>query len=86
MTKEKIFKNLLDYLLENAEQSRPIRELEEQSRKVDKMLEDNFNKEQVNIINNCISMLDEIHDRQTEILYRQGIEDGLWLLKTLKII
>ncbi len=86
MTNEQIFKDFLDYLLENAAQSRQIKELEEQSKEADKILDDNFNKEQIKIINKCISMLDEVHDRQTEILYRQGIEDGIWILKTLKAI
>lgn len=47
---------------------------------------DNLTADQKSLVEECVSELYLISDRQSEVVYQRGLKDCVWLLKSLGVL
>lgn len=80
----------MDNLLENAvamhRKSKECEYLKQRQAQIDKMLETNLTEDEKDFVEEILFELGLAAERETEIVYHQGLQDGVWLLKNLGVL
>ncbi len=78
--------NLLSNAREAYTQTREYSCLQKQQAQMDMLLRDNLTADQKEMVEEYLFEIGVTADCETEQFYRQGFNDCIWLLKTLKIL
>lgn len=78
--------NLLSNALQKYKETNEYEYLQLHQKEIDMTLRDNLTVDQKEIVEDCLFDIGVAAERETEILYKQGMKDCVWLLKTLGVI
>jgi hypothetical protein len=53
---------------------------------MERAIRDNLMTDQKELVEECVFEIGIMNDRESEILYRQGMEDCVWILKKLGVL
>lgn len=80
---ERVLKHLLSYVLKTLQATREYEYCRQRQEQLGEMLTANLTKEKNGMVVEVLFELGAAADRALEALYRQGLQDGVWLLKNL---
>jgi hypothetical protein len=60
--------------------------MKKQQEEIDMMFRDNLTVDQKELVEECVVDLLLISDRESDVVYRQGLKDCVWLLKNLGVL
>lgn len=60
--------------------------IKKQQDEIDMIFRDNLTADQKEMVEECLFDLLLIADRESEVVYRQGLRDCVWLLKSLGVL
>ncbi|MCL2883934.1 MAG: hypothetical protein FWF49_00420 [Oscillospiraceae bacterium] len=90
MTNQQGWHEFLDNLLENAiakhKNSKEYEYCRQRQKQIDEMLETNLTADEKAFVEEILFELGLAAERETEIVYHQGLRDGVWLLKGLGVL
>ena len=90
MTNPEQWNEFLDSLISNAMQthhlSRECEYLKQRQAQIDEMLTTHFDDDQKIFVEEILFEFGLAAERETEIVYRQGLKDCVWLLKNLNVL
>lgn len=78
--------NLLSCALKNLQATKEYQYLEKRQEEIDEMLTTNLTKNEKVKVDEVLYELGLAEEHETELLYRQGIKDCVWLLKNLGLL
>jgi len=80
----------LDNLLENAimmhRKSKEYEYLKQRQEQIDEMLTTNLTADEKDFVEEVLVEYGTIAERETAVIYHQGLQDGVWLLKNLGVL
>ena len=90
MTNQEEWNEFRDNLLINAiERYRKTPEYEyiqKQREEIELMLHSSLTTDQEELVEECLFDISAMAERESEVAYRQGLKDGVWLLKKLGVL
>ena len=90
MTNHEEWNEFLDNLRTNAigryKETPEFEYIKKQQEEIDMMFRDNLTVDQKELVEECVFELLLIADRESEVVYRQGLRDCVWLLKNLGVL
>ncbi|MCL2884813.1 MAG: hypothetical protein FWF49_04950 [Oscillospiraceae bacterium] len=90
MTNQQEWHEFLDNLLENAiaghRKSKEYGYLKQRQEQIDEMLETNLTADEKDFVGEILFEVGLAAERETEVVYHQGLQDGVWLLKNLGVL
>ncbi len=78
--------NLLSSAITEHKNSREYEHQQKRMEQIDEMLTTNLTEDQKFFIDEILFELLLIAERETEVVYRQGLRDGVWMLKNLGVL
>ena len=78
--------NLLSNALEAYKKTTEYEYIKKQQAEIDMIFRDNLTVDQKELAEECILKIGLVADRESEIVYRQGMKDCVWLLKSLGVL
>ena len=78
--------NLLSCAQQGLNATKEYEYLEKRQAEIDKMLETNLNEDQKIMVDEVLLELGVSLAHETELIYRQGLKDCVWLLKNLGVL
>ena len=79
-------KNLLSNAIAEHKNSKEYEYLRRQQEQINELLTDGLAENDRNFVEDVLFDLGVIAEREIEIVYRQGIKDGIWLLRNLGVL
>ncbi len=90
MTNHEEWNEFLDNLLSNAvgkyQESTEYEYIKKQQEDIDMLFRDNLTVDQKELVEECMFEIGLIAERETEVVYKQGLKDCVWLLKLLGVL
>lgn len=90
MTNHKEWNEFLDNLRSNTigryKETPEYAYIKKQQEEIDMIFRDNLTVNQKETLEECLLDLCLIADRESEVVYRQGLRDCVWLLKNLGVL
>ena len=90
MNNKKEWNEFLDNMLSNAiaeyKDSEEYKHIKQWLEHIDEMLKTNLTADEKEFVEEILFELGLIAERETEIAYHQGLKDGAWLLKKMKMV
>jgi len=90
MNNKKEWNEFLNNLLSNAitdhKKSEEYKHIKQRQEHIDEMLTTNLMEDQKAFVDEVIFELGLIAERETEVVYRQGFKDCVWLMKELGMV
>ena len=90
MTNKEEWNEFLDHLITNAiEEHKKSKEYEyrrERQNQIDEFLTTNLTSDQKGFVDEILFELGAVAERESEVVYRQGLKECVWLLKTLGVL
>lgn len=77
---------LLSCALKNLQATKEYQYLEIRQEEIDEMLTTNLTKDEKVMVDEVLFELGVAAEHETELLYRQGLKDCVWLLKNLELL
>ena len=78
--------NLLSNAIAEYRNSEEYKHTKEKKEHIDEMLTNNLMKDEKEFVEEIIFELGVMNERETEVVYRQGFKDCVWLLKNLGLV
>ena len=78
--------NLLSCALKNFQATKEYEYQEKRQEEIDEMLTTNLTKDEKVMVDEVLYELGLAEEHETELIYRQGLKDCVWLLKNLGLL
>ncbi|MDR1630494.1 MAG: hypothetical protein LBS36_09845 [Oscillospiraceae bacterium] len=78
--------NLLSNAIAEYKTSEEYKHIKQRLEHIDEMLTTNLTADEKAFVEEILFELGLMAERETEIAYRQGVKDGVWLLKNLGLV
>ena len=78
--------NLLSNAIAEYKNSEEYKHIKQRKEHIDEMLTTNLTEDEKEFVEEILFQLALMAERETEIVYHQGIKDGIWLLKRLGLV
>lgn len=78
--------NLLSCSLKNLQATKEYEYRRKQQEHIDEMLTTNLTRDQKDMIDEVLFELGLAGEHEIELIYRQGLKDGVWLLKNMGLL
>lgn len=78
--------NLLSNALEAYKETTEYEYIKKQQEEIDMIFRDNLKADQKELVEECIFDIGLVADRESEVVYRQGLKDCVWLLRSLGVL
>lgn len=78
--------NLLSCALKNLQATKEYEYRKKRQEHIDEMLTTNLTNDQKDMIDEVLFELGLAQDHETELIYRQGLKDCIWLLNNLGLL
>lgn len=78
--------NLLSCALKNVQSTKEYEYRRKQQEHIDEMLTTNLTSDQKDMIDEVLFEFGLAQEHETELLYRQGLKDCVWLLKNMGLL
>ena len=78
--------NLLSCALKNLQATKEYEYREKRQEEIDEMLTTNLTKDEKVMVDEVLYELGLAEEHETELIYRQGLQDCVWLLKSLGLL
>lgn len=79
-------RNVLSCAQKNLQATKEYQYLEKRQEEIDEMLTTNLTKDEKVMVDEVLFELGVAAEHETELLYRQGLKDCVWLLKNLGLL
>ena len=90
MTNHEEWNEFLDNMLSNTigkyKESTEYEYIKKQQEEIDMIFRDNLTVDQKELVEECMFEIGLVADRETEVVYKQGLKDCVWLLKLLGVL
>jgi len=78
--------NLLTHAISEYKKTAEYKYIQKQQDRIDMIFRDNLTVDQKEMVEECLFESGLDAERQTEVIYRQGMKDCVWLLKSLGVL
>lgn len=78
--------NLLINAIESYRHTPEYEYIKKQREEIELMLHSNLTTDQEELVEECLFDIAAMAERESEVAYRQGLKDGVWLLKKLGVL
>ena len=77
---------MLSNAIEDYRNSEEYKHIKEKKEHINEMLTNNLMKDEKEFVEEVVFELGMMSERETEVVYRQGFKDCVWLLKNLGLV